>query len=437
MSTSQGLGRRRPPLLALAPWKGVFDVGALGEQAGRAMAQELYFGGHPLPPVEIPLSWLRGQVRLRQSNKLNRAEVALTGGATARSSNLASPTEQQWVFRATLDSIVGADPGNLAKWVTDYYTTPLPRSPAYSLILNTRTEAEIWRILGVTQGRRISIVDTPTGLRTTVTDAFGRTASNGWGSADTGQPWSVFGGATSEHLVAGGIGQQSHTSVNAIRGALLDTGATDMTLSTAVEIPVNAAAGAVISQWVCVRATDSSNYYVARLDVDTAGAVTLTLLRRVAGVLSGPLVSGVTVGTGHAAGSWWRVTVDIAGSTLRAKAWPGDVEPDWQVTATDATLTAGTSVGLLSRLETGNVDAVPVVVGWDNASVTVPYDDGTIWPDGATELTVEGITHQISGDLRTVTWNTAPVIGSTAGASGPWLRWDDSRYSSSTDKLPF
>jgi hypothetical protein len=221
VSTSLGLGRRRPPLLALVPWARVFDYGALGEQAGRAMAEELYFGGYPPPPVEIPLGWFRGSVRLRQSSRFNRAEVTKLGGATARSSSVVGD-ERQRKFTATLDTIVDADPANLAKWVTDYYDEPMPRSAALVLVLNSRTQTEIWRILGVRQGRRISIVDTPAG-----------------------------------------------------------------------------------------------------------------------------------------------------------------------------------------------------------------------WPSGATELIVEGITHQIVGDARTVTWNTSPVIGAEPGTSGPWARFDETRYSSSTEIMPF
>lgn len=222
MSTSQGLGRRRPPLCGYVPWRNLFDVGTLGEQSGRELARELYFGGHPLPPVEIPYTWLRGPVRVRQATKFNRAEVTQSGGATARSSNVASNTERQWVFTATLDSVTDADPAALAKWTTDYYDEPLPRSSALTLTLNSRSSTEIWRILGVAQGRRISIVDAP-----------------------------------------------------------------------------------------------------------------------------------------------------------------------------------------------------------------------ATWPTGATELLVEGITHQIQADVRLVTWNTSPVVGAEAGQSGPWFRRDDSRYSSATDIRPF
>lgn len=161
MTTSKGLGRRKPGLLAMAPWTALFGAGALGQDTGKTIATELYFGGLPPPVVEIPMGWLSGRATFRQDPPFARAEVQQRGGDTARSKNTAAVINgREWVFTATLDSIVDADPGNLAAWVTTYYTDPLPRSSAMILILNSRSVTEIWRILGVTQGSRIQITGT-------------------------------------------------------------------------------------------------------------------------------------------------------------------------------------------------------------------------------------------------------------------------------------
>lgn len=58
------------------------------------------------------------------------------------------------------------------------------------------------------------------------------------------------------------------------------------------------------------------------------------------------------------------------------------------------------------------------------------------WPAGATNLIVEGITHRIVHDLRQVLWVTTPIVGTTAGVAGPWVRYGSSRYSG-TDARPF
>lgn len=58
------------------------------------------------------------------------------------------------------------------------------------------------------------------------------------------------------------------------------------------------------------------------------------------------------------------------------------------------------------------------------------------WPDGATELIVEGRANSIATDVRWLSWWVAPVIGTEAGVSGPWFRWDDSAWDG-TDLRPF
>jgi hypothetical protein len=58
------------------------------------------------------------------------------------------------------------------------------------------------------------------------------------------------------------------------------------------------------------------------------------------------------------------------------------------------------------------------------------------WPSGANTLVVRGIQHRATTYGRTVTWVTGPVIGTTAGAPGPWFRWGTS-YWSGIDTRPF
>lgn len=121
-----------------------------------------WWGGTVPPrPVDIPVAWLSPPLRVRQDHPLNRAEVGQRGGATARSTNVPALNDQQWLFTASVDSVADADAPNLATWVTDTYDEPLPRCGALTLVLNVRTDTEVWRILGVTQGRRIRLTDAP------------------------------------------------------------------------------------------------------------------------------------------------------------------------------------------------------------------------------------------------------------------------------------
>lgn len=203
-------------------------------------------------------------------------------------------------------------------------------------------------------------------------DAFGRTVSNSFGSADTGQAYTTTGGATSDFNVGSGVGTISATSVNVFRNALIDTGVSDHTVSADFSLPVTSAAAANISQWLLARCTDTSNYYAARLELTPSGTIVLTLAKRVTTTLTG--LVGITVGTGHVAGDLWRVTIDVHGTTVRCKAWvPATTgQPGWQGTVTDTDLTTGTLTGVQYRLETGNTNTLPVVLSVDNLTVSNP-----------------------------------------------------------------
>ena len=211
---------------------------------------------------------------------------------------------------------------------------------------------------------------TASAISPAVSASFTTTVAGGWPTADTGQTWTTS--PSGDHSSASGVGRQSNGTVNTFRTALLDTGLTDLTTTVDVTIPVMPA-GNAITHWSVARAVDLSNYYTARLTVATTGAVSLALLKRTGGTLSGSLAADTLPST-HAAGNTWRVVLDVRGSTLRAKAWrpASDMVPGWQVEATDTDLTAGTLAGPLSRLESGNSNTLPVVISHDNWAVSNP-----------------------------------------------------------------
>lgn len=205
---------------------------------------------------------------------------------------------------------------------------------------------------------------------TVVSDIFNRVLVDSWGSADTGQPYTLSGGTNpGDYDVTDGFGTHNLTTVNTRRHSFLFTGQTDQNAYVDCSIPVASATGAGITQWLLVRLTDVSNWYCARLELSTAGAMTLILAKRVAGVVS-DIGAAVAVGTGHTANELWRIRVSIVGSALKAKAWPvADAEPSaWQLEATDTDLPAGDGVGMADRLETGSGNA-PLVSSWDNLFV--------------------------------------------------------------------
>lgn len=201
-----------------------------------------------------------------------------------------------------------------------------------------------------------------------VNATFTSTVSSAWPAADTGQTWTNSGGAGSDYSSASGVGRHVHTSVNVARASLVETNAVDQDLTVDVKWDLGSASGASVGHWVCARATDGNNYYTARLFLTTGGNLSLGLLKRVAGTLTGIDGGTVTVGTGHVGGDWWRIRISVRGNRVRCKAWlRTNAEPtSWNISVTDTSLTTGTKAILLSRLESGNTNTLNVTASWDN-----------------------------------------------------------------------
>ena len=194
-------------------------------------------------------------------------------------------------------------------------------------------------------------------------DAFGRTVSGGWGSAETGGAWAVTGTA-SRYAVTGGAG--THTVPSAVETTSTLAGvsatSTDTTVKLALStIPNGAAYLTVAGRRLAV------GEYGARIKTAASGALELALTRD-GTVLAGGALPGVTL----AAGQQLIVRLQVEGTaptTLRARAWKaGTTEPAaWQVTRSDSTpaLQAPGGIRLTTYLSSSAT----------NGPLTVRYDD--------------------------------------------------------------
>ncbi|GAA4960665.1 LamG-like jellyroll fold domain-containing protein [Kineococcus glutinatus] len=201
-------------------------------------------------------------------------------------------------------------------------------------------------------------------------DPFERTATGGWGSADTGGAWSVSGGAAN-FSVAGGTGRIQVPKAGGTSTALL-TGATadDTDLRYSVAVDAAATGGGVYLTTIGRRVGAADDYrVVTRLLAD--GRVNLSAVRRAGGAetsLRALTVAGLT----HEAGARLQVRVQVTGTAptaVRAKVWrEGTTEPAaWQVDVTDTTaaLQAPGGIGLAVYLS-GSSTTVPVTASYDD-----------------------------------------------------------------------
>lgn len=222
-----------------------------------------------------------------------------------------------------------------------------------------------------------------------VTDTFSRTVSSSWSSTDTGQTWSITGGSASEYNVGSGIGTHNVTVEGFFNTTYLNYGQSDVDVTVSVATSkLVAGANQIID--VGGRFTDISNYYAARITIDTSQSVTFDVRRRVANVQT--TISSVVTSFTHVAGTYYRVRLQVSGTAVRGKIWLATAtEPSaWTVEGTDSALTTGNLVALRSFLSVGTTNE-PVLFGYDNLTTNVVGSaivDRTT--DGVTYTTVRG-----------------------------------------------
>ncbi|MCW2900618.1 MAG: cell surface protein, partial [Streptosporangiaceae bacterium] len=200
-------------------------------------------------------------------------------------------------------------------------------------------------------------------------DAFGRTLTTGFGTADVGGAWTIS-GATGSTSVSGGLGHLKVATAGASVSAYLNSvSVADVAIQTEFSLAAMPVGGPTYLSLVGrhVGTTD----YRAVLRANPTGTVTITLSRFVAGVetkLSAVTMPNLT----YTAGTVLVVRLDVGGSgtsALKAKTWVrGSVEPAaWQVTAQDSTadLQRAGAIGLIAYASSTST-ALPVQVGVDN-----------------------------------------------------------------------
>jgi hypothetical protein len=195
---------------------------------------------------------------------------------------------------------------------------------------------------------------------TTLLDRFSRTEASGWGAVDGGGPaWSLSGGLVAERSVTPGVGRVTLASApGTIRAQYLDRPWTTSEV-TAQFSPGQVSVGDALIVGVCLRRTDATTFYRARVILTVDGTVTMDITRGV--TMVGPRVTtGITYTPG--ARLWVRARAD--GHRVRARVWPhGTVEPtSWHADQTIAadTIAAG-GVGVMLSGFGNNTNVSPYV----------------------------------------------------------------------------
>ncbi|WP_328846113.1 hypothetical protein [Streptomyces sp. NBC_00258] len=315
----------------------------------------------------VASGWLRCSVT--RSVALNVNWFASGGAYQATDANDVPVITGVWQwFEKTITAPVGAVTANLAATVADFPPTTdvlwvhqatlrpaggLPQDFPFPI----KASGEEMKVWAITSG---------------VVDTFTRTTTPGWGTPDIGSAWVSSGGAGGDHFTQGSEAAHQLTNVDVARLDLTPVAGPDHDVQADIATGALAAGGPQLVS-VVARATDDASLYMAQLSFSTTQVITLTLRKRLAGVETQLATYTVPAPLTHSAFAFYRVRFQVIGNQLRARVWSASA-PDprgWQVTATDASLTAGGNIGLRSVRQTANSNA-NLIASFDNVQLLNP-----------------------------------------------------------------
>lgn len=262
-------------------------------------------------------------------------------------------------------------------------------------------------------------------------DQFARSASNGWGTADTGGAWSVT-GATSRYAV--GSGRASATLAAGVSVIPTLPAVSEVDLDLVADFALSLTPSGNWQQFGFLARRQGTSDYRCKAKCASSGVITLIVSKVVSN--SETTLASVTIdGLTYTAGDWLTVHFSVVGSgttALTAAVWPaGSTEPSPQITTTDteAGLQTAGAPGIYLG-ESGASSAQTFLV--DNLTVT----DGAVAYTGAAALSVAaarsaagrvGVSHGASlavaasltaAGTAAVTGGAALPVAVNVGASG-------------------
>jgi hypothetical protein len=242
-------------------------------------------------------------------------------------------------------------------------------------------------------------------------DTFTRTtAAGGWGTADTGQVWTVTGGPAPEFSTDGSRGFMAIADSTTARQILNNTPVLNADVVATIQVGV-LASGNTISAGLTAR-NAAGSYYLADMGLHTNQSVTLELWSATpaSGLVS--LGSVTVAGLTHTITTQFRLRFQVNGQQLRARVWDAaTVEPTtWHIVRTSSAVTAAGGVGAYGFLWPVNTNTKPVTIAFDNVECNVHRSIGEVsqWPqrwdvtgrDVWVPLEVSGIMRRLTQGAR-------------------------------------
>lgn len=298
----------------------------------------------------------------------------------------------------------------------------------------------LWGKVGRNTPIRVELNPTDTsGALANVTDSFTRSVSNGWGSANTGQAWSINGAGgsllTSNWDVTGTVGRMFVPVDNAYRYSKLDSlsivdGRFELTFDTSIS---NVTGAAIEPGNILIRENDGQQI-LFRTEISAAEVVTVRIFQTDHD--GDTQLASAVVSRFVWAGQPIRVIAEAIGSTVRMKVYDpaGTVPADdvWDATSDAATVLEPGTVSVRNGVAVGNTNTKPVEFRTDDFAITVvdPRFTGEVaeWiprrdlknnADAWTDVTANGILRRLGQGEN----NLGSALRRHIAATSPLAYW--------------
>ncbi|WP_284549728.1 PKD domain-containing protein [Aestuariimicrobium sp. T2.26MG-19.2B] len=309
------------------------------------------------------------------SNSITKA-VTVTAPAVNQPPTAAF-TSTTDALKATLDGSTSTDPdGNatIASYAWDFGDTTtgtgITTSHTYTTAGTYQVKLTVTDNAGATDSITKAVTVTAPAVTTLASDAFGRTVTGGWGSADVGGPWTLSGGSAAFSVSSGTGVITLAPSQN--RVALVNSVSTTATLSQVDLVADPSTTGGANPHVTVIGRQVGSSYYGGRVRFEATGALRLYALRDETALGSSYLLPNVT----YQAGDVVHVKVEVSGTnptTVKVKAWlnAGTEPTAWQITSTDSTSTMQVAGSVGVKATVGSTSTNPSTrFIFDNYKVT-------------------------------------------------------------------
>jgi hypothetical protein len=274
-------------------------------------------------------------------------------------------------------------------------------------VLNTEAKIDI----------SIPTVPTTANADYILVDTFTRTVANGWGSADTGQAYTIV---PSSGLAANfsvttspfGHGRIQPSVISDEQYALISMLGANRDMVSDVFISATPASG-TLNMGLTGRYVDVNNEYHTEIQVAVGGAITLRIMKRVGGVAT--QLSSVATGITLIADTKYTLRFQVIGTELKSKLWTsGTPEPGtWTSEVSDATLTTGDFAGVFVR---NNSAATTHIFKWDDLRINNSPTPVSVITTALILRNVDSANHFLVNlawypNQRVSIWITAKVAG--------------------------